>query len=562
MAKGKELFIQGLSAEGVRYLFGNPGTTEAALIDALADHPQVEYILALHEGVAVGMADAYALATGNVSVVNLHAAPGLGNGLGMLYNALQGRSPIVVTAGQPDNRLRLREPLLGHDLVAMAAPLTKWSAAAQRADDLPLLIHRAFKIAKEPPSGPVFIDLPTNVLEEESDEQVFLPSGKFLYGQPDPVALENAAELLLGAQRPVVICGDGVFRSRAQLELVAVAELLGAPVWNTLLTSAVNFPSNHPQLRGELPDNYQQIRELLDSPDVVLLVGGDYFREVFYTGGAPWPSETAVIQIDEASEALARNLAVTVGMVADPKQALHDLQALISAAASPAFNKVSRARRGALAKQKEQAWNQQQTRLKGGWNAVPMTSARFVSELSDALPKEVIVVGEVNTCRDDLLRTVPFERPGDYYGSRGGGIGQGLPGALGIRLAHPDRPLVAISGDGSALYSIQALWTAAHYGMDVVFIILNNREYRIVKHNMDRHRAYFGVDGQKGYRYLDLTNPDIDFVHLAQGFGVPARRVSEPGGLGRAVQEALSETGPYLLDVPIESDCGALMDER
>jgi benzoylformate decarboxylase len=560
MTKGKHLFMQSLEANGVRYIFGNPGTTEAALIDTLSDYPEMEYILALHEGVAVGMADAYALGTGQVGVVNLHAAPGLGNGLGMLYNALQGRSPLVVTAGQPDNRLRLREPLLGHDLVAMAAPLCKWSVSAERADDLPLILHRAFKVAQEPPTGPVFVDLPANVLEEESDRPVLAPGRLFAPSQADPEGLRQAAELLLRAQNPVIICGDGVYRSGAQQELVALAELLGTPVWNTLLTAAVNFPTTHPQLRGELPDNQAQMRELLNEPDVVLLVGGHFFREVFFTAESPWPEEAAVIQIDEAAEAVARNYSVTVGLVADPKAALRDLHELITPHVTEALREASGSRRSELARLQQDAWEQQQNRVRESWDEEPMTSARFMVELKAALPQDVVVVGEVNTCRDDLLRTISFENPGDYYGSRGGGIGQGLPGALGYRLAHPDRPLLAISGDGSALYSIQALWTAAHYGMRILFIILNNRAYRIVKHNMDRHRLYFDTIEKKGYPFLDLTDPDIDFVDLAQGFGVPARRVIEPEELAPAMQAAFDSSGPFLLDVPIESDCGVLAD--
>jgi benzoylformate decarboxylase len=256
MTKGKQIFLQSLLNEGVRYIFGNPGTTEAPLIDALVDTPQIDYILALHEGIAVGMADAYALATGRVSVVNLHVAPGLGNALGMLFNAVEGQSSILVTAGEPDSRLRLRDPLLSHDLVAMAGPLAKWSARAERADELPLILHRAFKVAKEPPGGPVFVALPVNVMEEDTGASALPSSPEFAPTRADLGALEQAADLLLGARNPVVVCGDGVFRSGAQRELVAVAELLGAPVWNTLLTSAVNFPMNHPQFRGELVDNH------------------------------------------------------------------------------------------------------------------------------------------------------------------------------------------------------------------------------------------------------------------------------------------------------------------
>jgi benzoylformate decarboxylase len=178
-----------------------------------------------------------------------------------------------------------------------------------------------------------------------------------------------------------------------------------------------------------------------------------------------------------------------------------------------------------------------------------MTPACVMHELRDALPPNVVVVGEVNTGRADLLFTLSLERSGDYYGSRGGGIGQGLPGALGVHLAHPDRPLVAISGDGSSLYSIQALWTAAHYRLPVVFIILNNRSYHIVKRNMDRYRRFFGGSERQTYPFMDLVDPDIDYVQVSRGFGVPARRVVEPEQVGPAVQAAFKSGGPYLIEL-------------
>jgi benzoylformate decarboxylase len=549
MTRGKQLFLQSLVNNGVRYIFGNPGTTEVTLIDALEDYAEIEYILALHEGIAVGMADAYAIATGQVSVVNVHVAPGLGNGLGMLFNALEGRSPILVTAGEPDTRLRLREPLLSHDLVAMAAPLTKWSVRAERADELPLLLHRAFKVAKEPPSGPVFIALPVSVMEEESGALVLPPTALFTRTRPDPEALEKAADLLLAAKAPVMICAEGVFRSGAQDELVAVAELLGAPVWNTLLTAAVNFPTNHPQFRGELADNHETIRRRLGEPDAVLLVGGRFFREVFYAPGSPWPEEAAVIQIDAAPQAVARNYPVTVGLVADPKMALQELYAIMSSRATEEFLDASADRCEQLARLEALEQDQSRTQLHEAWDARPMTPARLMHELRAALPEDVTVVVEMTTGRADLLRTLPFERPGDYYGSRGGGIGQGLPGALGFQLAHPDRPVLAISGDGSSLYSIQALWTAAHYHLPVVFLILKNRAYHIVKRNLDRHRRYFGVSGKQGYPFMDLTDPDIDYIQLASGFGLPAQRVKEPEELGPVLQEAFDSAGPCLLEV-------------
>ncbi len=552
--KGIQLFMETLAAHQVRYIFGNPGTTESPLMDRLADYPNIQYVLALHEGVAVGMADAYALATGQVGVVNLHVAPGLGNGLGMLFNALEGRSPVLVTAGQPDSRLRLRDPLLSHDLVAMAAPLTKWSVRAERADELPLILHRAFKIALEPPSGPVFVALPLDVMEQESDAAVLAPMPPSGQARADADALNQAAELLLAAKNPVIVCGDGVFRAGAQDELVKAAEFLGAPVWNTLLTAAVNFPMTHPQFRGQLPDNYDGIRQLLgapDAPDAVLLVGGHFFREVFYSPQSPWPQDAAVIQVEDAPQSLARNFAVSVGLAAHPRAVLRELAAIMSERAGNDFAAMAANRRAALAQRKAQDNRQHEARLKAEWDVRPMTHARVMAELEAALPSHAVVVGEVNMGRADLLRALAFERPGDYYGSRGGGIGQGLPGAIGCKLAHPDRPLLAISGDGSALYSIQALWTAAHYRLPIVFVILNDRAYSIVKRNLDRYREYFGVAGRRGYPFLDLVDPDIDFVQLANGLGVPACRIAEPSEVGPAVRAAFASGGPTLIEILI-----------
>jgi benzoylformate decarboxylase len=431
----------------------------------------------------------------------------------------------------------------------MAAPITKWSVRAERADELPLLLHRAFKIAKEPRSGPVFVALPLNVMEEESAFSVLPPASPTTRTMADPAALEEAAGHLLKARNPVVICGAGVSRSGAQEALVAVAEFLGAPVWNTLLTSAVNFPTTHPQYRGELVDNYRQIRRLLGEPDTVLLVGGHFFKEVFFTPETPWSADSAVIQIDAAPEALARNFPITVGLAADPKMALDALLDVLSSRASEEYRAYSAERRSQHKQVNDRAQRLYQEQLQETWDVRPMTPARFLHELKSALPPDVILVSEVNTGRHDLLSTLPLEKPGDFFGSRGGGIGQGLPGAVGIHLAYPERPILALSGDGSSLYSIQALWTATHYRLPILFVILNNRAYQIVKRNLDRYRSFFGVSGGQGERFLDLTDPEIDFVQLAAGFGVPARRITEPEEVGPGVAQAFATGGPYLLEV-------------
>jgi benzoylformate decarboxylase len=541
-----------LVRHGVECLFGNPGTTESPIIDSLQDYPQIRYILALHEGVAVGAASYYAQASGRTGVVNLHVAPGLGNALGMLYNASKAGSPLIVTAGQQDTRLRLRDPLLGHDLAAMAAPLTKWSVQVERADEMAPLLRRAFKVAHDAPSGPVFVALPIDVLEQETALAAEAPGALYLGAGPDPAGVAAAAEILLAAERPVIVAGDDVARRGAHHELLALAEALGASVWLEGLRQHVVFPTSHPSARGLLGFDAAAIRKALDGADAVLMVGGPFFEEVWFAPGSPFPPGAALIQIEESPERLSRNFPLRAGLLASPAAALRALREAVERGAGPAFHHAVAERNAALRALRAQEDSAQRERASRRWDARPIAIPRLMADLEAALPPEAIVVDESVTASIDLARTLSFERPGDYFGARGGGIGQALPGALGIKLAHPDRPVVAISGDGSAMYSIQALWTAAHHDLAVVFVILDNREYRILKHNMDAYRQRFAVPSERPYAHMDLAGPELSFVEIAHGLGVPASRVTEPGDVAPALAKALASGGPYLLDVVVE----------
>jgi len=548
--RGKQVFMESLIAHGVEYIFGNPGTTESPILDALLDYPQLRYVVALHEGVALGAASYYAQTSGNVAVVNVHVAPGLGNSLGMLYNAFKARAPLVVTAGQQDTRLRLRGPVLGHELVAMAAPLTKWSVQVERADEFALIMHRALKIATDPPAGPVFVALPIDVLEQETDLAPFAPGRLHRAPEPDPAGIQAAAELLLGSRRPAIVVGDDAASGAA--EVAALAEQLGAAVWCEGIRARQVVPSAHPNFRLGLPFDAVAIRKALDGADVVLLVGGPFFEEVWYAPGSPLPEGAAAIQVESAPERLAHNLPVRVGLVGHPPAALSALRAAIERGASRAFRDASAQRNDAFRALKAQDAEAQRARAAKRWDQAPISVPRLMAEIEAALPPDAIVVDESITASIDLARTVQFDRPGDYVGARGGGIGQALPGALGVKLAQPDRPVVALSGDGSAMYSIQALWTAAHHDLAVVFVILNNREYRILKHNMDTYRQRFGAKPDRAYPNMDLVAPDLGFVDLARGMGVEALRVSKPGELRPALDKALGAGRPFLLDVAIE----------
>ncbi|MGH7366444.1 MAG: thiamine pyrophosphate-binding protein [Candidatus Rokuibacteriota bacterium] len=549
--RGKHVLMEGLIAHGVEYIFGNPGTTESPILDALLDYPQLRYIVALHEGVALGAASYYAQTSGKTAVVNVHVAPGLGNALGMLYNAFKARSPLVVTAGQQDTRLRLRGPVLGHDLVAMAAPLTKWSVQVERADEFALIIHRALKIASDPPAGPVFVALPIDVLEQETDIEPFPPGRLYRAPDPDPAGVREAAALLVGSRRPAIVLGDDA--TGAAAEAAALAERLGAAVWCEGIRTHQALPSGHPSFRLGLPFDTVDIRKALDGTDVLLLVGGPFFEEIWYAPGSPIPAGARVIQVESSPERLAHNLPVSVGLVGHPRTALAALGAAVEREAGPAFRDGAAGRNDALRALKAQDVLAQRARAAKRWDHAPISVPRLMAEIEAALPPDAIVVDESITASIDLARTVQFERAGDYVGARGGGIGQALPGALGVKLAHPGRPVVALSGDGSAMYSIQALWTAAHHDLAVVFVVLNNREYRILKHNMDAYRERFGAKPDRGYPNMDLVAPDLGFVDLARGMGVEAARVATPAALRPALDKALGAGRPFLLDVAVES---------
>ena len=542
--------MESLLAHGVEHIFGNPGTTESPILDALLDYPRLRYIVALHEGVALSAASYHAQATGRPAVVNVHVAPGLGNSLGMLYNALKARAPLVVTAGQQDTRLRLRGPVLGHDLVAMAAPLTKWSVQVERADELALIMHRAVKIATDPPAGPVFVALPIDVMEQETDQGPLAPGRLHRAPAPDPAGVAEAAALLLGGRRPVIVAGDDA--APAAAELLALAERLGAAVWCEGIRARQVVPSRHPNFRLSLPFDAVAIRRALDEADVVLLVGGPFFEEVWYAPGSPLPPGAAATHVETSPERLAHNLPVTVGLVSEPRAALAALRSAVEREAGDAFRAAAAARNEVLRALKAQDAQAQRARAAKRWDSAPISMPRLMAEVESALPDDAIVVDEAITAGPDLARTIQFERAGDYVGARGGGIGQALPGAIGIKLARPDRPVVALSGDGSAMYSIQALWTAAHHDLAIAFVILNNREYRILKHNMDTYRQRFGAKPDRGYPNMDLVSPDLGFVDIARGLGVEGMRVGHPAELRPALGRALGAGRPFLLDVAIE----------
>ena len=550
--RGRQVFFETLLNHGVDRIFGNPGTTESPLLDSLLDYPQIEYIVHLHEGVAAGAANFYAQASGKTAFVNLHVAPGLGNAVGMIYGALKNNSPMVVTAGQQDTRMRLRDPVLGHDLAAIAAPVVKWSVQVETADELGPILQRAFKIANEAPAGPVFVALPINVMEQETTIPAGKPGHSFAATRPDPAGIAAMTRLLLASESPAIVAGDDVARAGAQDTLVKIAEKLGASVWFEGLRGRNSFPTDHASARGTLAFDAPGVAKQFAAHDLVLMVGGPFFEEVWYAPGSPFPAGCKVLQIEAAPSRLAYNFALDAGVVADVGAGLAALDITLATVASQDFDAAAATRNAALQALKESEAAAQKARVEKAWARTPTSMARAMAEIRAGTPQDAIVADETITANLDLFKTFTFSGPDDYFSGRGGGIGQGLAGAIGVAVARPDRPVLCLSGDGSSMYSIQALWTAAHHELPIVFVILANREYRVLKHNIDAYRARFEVKSNKPYMHMDLGGPTMGFVDMARGMGLAGTYVAKADDIKAAVTAAFKTGKPHLIEIEIE----------
>jgi benzoylformate decarboxylase len=547
--RGIQVFMDSLDLHGVDYIFGNPGTTENPLLDSLIDNTHIKYFVALHEGVAVGAASYYAQASGKTAVANVHVAPGLGNAIGMMYNALKANAPLIVTAGQQDTRMRLREPLLSHDLVAMAAPVTKWSAEPRTADEVGPMMRKAFKIANEAPMGPVFIALPINVMEQETDIPAETSGEIVVSDSPDAEAISRISDMFLAARNPAIIAGDDVPRTGALPLLINFAEKTGSSVYHDGLRSQVSFPNQHPAYRGRLPFEAASIRKMLSKHDLLLITDGATFDEVWFDEGSLVPETAKVVQIGNTAGRLAHKFPVKLGVLGSLPFALQQLLVNIETDGKDEFRSAVADRNAELAISMNELIEAADERLKKQWDAKPMTPGRAVHEIQSALPKNAVIVDESITASLEV-QSMPFKEAGDFYGARGGGIGQGLAGVLGIQVAHPDRVVVCISGDGSAMYSIQAFWTAARHNLPIIFIVMANREYRVLKHNLDIYRDRFGVPSNRPYPFMDMA-PELDFVSMAKGMGVDGQCIEDADELKEAIKKAVAAKKPCLIEVVI-----------
>jgi benzoylformate decarboxylase len=550
MMPGKTALLELFKQEGVKIVFGNPGTTELPLMDAFAVEHQLRYVLALQEAPAMGMADGYAQASGQLSVVNLHAAPGLGNAMGMLYDAQQAGAPVLVTAGQHEQRFNFTEPLLWADLPVIARPFVKWSEEVRRLEDLPRAIHRAAKTALAPPTGPVFLSLPGDILTDSADIDLGRPTRVAAGMRGDSAAIQQAAAILAKSNSPVIIAGDSVPQGNALSELVALAEALGAPVYDEGMATRTMFPSSHPLYRGALVRLPPAIRGMLMQHDLLLSVGADLFTLSLPDEVESMPEGMPIVHIDTDPWELGKNYPAEVAILGEPKTTLPELTAAIlktrsAAEAQRAVTRLAHVRTegiSSLAKLNAMAEALAERH--------PIHPLPLMQAIGRMLPANAVVIDETVSSGNGLRRFLKSDDPQSFFGMRGGGIGWGLPAAIGAKLALPDRPVVALIGDGSAMYTIQGLWTAARENLQMVFVIINNYSYRILK---QRTNAMKGLAAQADlYVGMELDRPRVDFVSVAKGLGLTAHRATTLSDVQDLLKAALRHDGPTLIDVEVD----------
>ncbi|WP_243453226.1 benzoylformate decarboxylase [Psychrobacter coccoides] len=511
---------------GMTTVFGNPGSTE---LNFLNNFPEdFDYVLALQEASAVAMADGYAQATNNAAFVNLHSAAGLGNALGNIYTAFRNHAPLVITAGQQTRSILPFAPYLGAEHAAeFPKPYVKWSIEPARAEDVPLAIAQAYHIAMQHPRGPTFVSIPS----DDWDKTTVMPNYSKVTGgsTPSSDAMAQLVNALTHSQNLALVVGSDIDRQGAFESIVTLAERLQAQVWEAPNSSRASFPEDHPQFAGFLPALPEPLSAKLADYDVVLVIGAPVFT-LHMAGEMPlFDSEVAIYQItdDPMYAALASATTTLFGTVALSIQAL--IEQLPQSDKAP-ITKSIRPRAPQVSA------------------ATPIPIEYAIDVLANARSADAIIVEEAPSHRPAIQRFLPITQTGGFYTMASGGLGYGLPAAVGVALATSKR-VICVVGDGSSMYSIQALWTAVQSNLPLTVIVLNNFGYGAM-------RSFSKITGSEAIPGTDL--PAIDFVKLAESMGCPAARVSQHEQLAEAISIALAASGSYLLEIIVDPDTGAI----
>ncbi|KAA0236292.1 MAG: Benzoylformate decarboxylase [Acidimicrobiales bacterium] len=543
---GTEILLDVLRSEGVGYIFGNPGSTELPLMDALATAEDIHYVLALQEATAAAMADGYAQVTRRPAFVNLHSSAGLGNAIGNLSNARANGTPLVVSAGQQDYRHIHHEPLLAGNLTGIAAAVCKWAHEIRSIDELATMLRRAFLDSSSAPTGAVFLSIPLHVLGEHSDAS--LPPRTTIDRETVGGGLEELADLLTttAPDELAIIVGDEVATSGGVAAVAKLAEALGADVLGSPLYGRSVFPQEHALWAGMLPPIAAMLRNALEGYRRVLLVGGQAFLVYPYTPGSPLPEGTDLLHLSPDPAFIGQAHRARLGVVGDPRATLESLIPLVETRADRDAARhrleLKRRERAAEIERLEEA-------ALARYGTSPLDPMAAAHALVRSAPRDTPIVDEAITSGIYVRGFQHTDEPDRYFFCRGGGLGWGMPASLGVSLGHDRSPVLCAVGDGSAMYSPQALWTAAHEDLPVVFAVFNNCQYLILKNNLR------GMGGESAaldtFVATDIDDPPIDFAHLARAMGVEATVAAEASEVADIVRDAIERGKPHLVDIPI-----------
>ncbi len=547
---GKQAVLEMLKAEGVKHIFGNPGTSEAPLIDMLGDYPELQYFLTLQESVAMGMGESYARATEKPAFVSLHVDSGLANGIALMLDALNTGTPMVITSANYDAR-KINETKT--DLAELVRPVTKWSVELNLPDQIPSVMRRAFHEANSHPKGPVYVGFTANALEGEAEMNI-VPSSKVHDSyRPDPQGIQEAVSLIMTAKHPMMMVGDRVSEDHANDLAVELAELMGFPVHQSR-GAEVSFPTTHPQFFGNHTLRVTSSREMLQEADLVLAIGMDAMDELFYWGDVILGENTKLIHIDPIPGRAGRSEPTDVGIVSHCGLAIEELIRSIKPLLTFEIGNEIAGRRievVAAAADKRKAFDDS---VISKWENKPMIPARMMSELADALPTNAIVVDDSISNRATMRHYFQGQKRGDLRAFRGQSIGGGIGTTMGTQVANPDRPVFGIIGDGSALMTIQGLWTAANDDIPCIFVICNNGMYRVLKVNFDVYQREILQQKEsagENLPYSDFPTP-FDVAAIATSMGVHGERITDPAEIAPAVKRAVASGKPAVLDIVID----------
>ena len=558
--KGHEAILRQFLANNLDHMFGNPGTVEQGFLDALADVPEMKYILTLQESIAVLCADGYARARLKPALVQIHSSPGLGNAIGNLYQAMRGQAPLVVIGGDAGIKYQAMDAQMAADLVAMAEPVTKWSAMVQHPSSLLRMVRRAIKIAATPPCGPVYLCLPEDILDAEVTEEIFPAHIPSLETKPMDNELKELALKIEQASNPIILVGDGVAWTGGVDRVVELAETIGAKVYSAD-GGEINFPDDHLLNYGSTGHMFGDASlPITRGCDLCITLGAYLLPEVFPHLGDIFDPKATVIHVDTNVNNIAKNHRVDISYVAEPHTVVEGLLPLVKQL-SQNWHNAAQERRKKLESESPVINND----VDLNYEVVPkyssgeydgkklsMKSGYFIKTLSEMLPENKIIFDEALTNSPPVNKYLPGRVPGDRMLTRGGSLGTGFPGAIGAKIAHPDRCVVGFSGDGGSMYTIQCLWTAARHNVAAKFVVCQNRSYKLLQANISKFWQERGIVGREFPTPFDLSKPEICFNEIANSFGVAGEQVVRPDQVKDAIARMLAHDGPYLINLVLD----------